>query len=97
MRAAFGPEAVVGRLGGDEFAVALSGDAAEVEAHLAAFRAELAAVRVGPPGAVRGVSVSTGTASAPGGVGTLERLLAAADQGQYVAKRARQAARTSGS
>lgn len=97
MRAAFGPQAVVGRLGGDEFAVALRRDAAEVETHLAAFRAELAAVRVGPPGAARGVSVSTGIASAPGGIDTLERLLAAADQGQYVAKRARQAARISGS
>ncbi|GAB4007988.1 hypothetical protein GCM10028772_21220 [Nocardioides ultimimeridianus] len=97
MRAGFGPQAVVGRLGGDEFAVALSGEAAELEAHLAAFRTALSAVRVGPPGAARGVSVSTGTASAPGGIGTLERLLAAADEGQYVAKRARQAARISGS
>ncbi|GAB3858441.1 hypothetical protein GCM10028801_18500 [Nocardioides maradonensis] len=73
------------------------GDVRDLDACLAAFDEAIAGVRVGPSGADRAISVSIGTSVADGGIATVERLLAAADAGQYVAKRARHAARTSGS
>ena len=97
LETAYGPGAAVGRLGGDEFVVAVGGtDEVDAAAHHA-FEEALAAVSVGPAGARRPVSASTGTARADAGIGTLERMLAAADKDQYVAKRARQAARIMGS
>jgi len=89
LRVAFGPDAVVGRLGGDEFAVAVS-DRSDEEVALAskALHSTLAEIMIGPAGAQRPVSVSLGTASADRGIGTVDRLIALADESQYVAKRA---------
>ncbi|HWJ81320.1 MAG TPA: sensor domain-containing diguanylate cyclase [Nocardioides sp.] len=94
----YGPTAAVGRLGGDEFAVAV-GDRTEDEVAKAqsALSAALARTAIGPAGAQRPVTVSAGTATAAGGIGTVDRLIAAADAVQYLAKRARQAPRISGS
>ncbi|KAA1420795.1 diguanylate cyclase [Nocardioides humilatus] len=93
LHGAYGVDAVVGRLGGDEFAVAApAGTATDVERATAELRAALAKVAIGPAGATRGLSVSVGLTSAVDGMGTLERLLAAADAGQYVEKRGRQSA-----
>ncbi|WP_183099369.1 GGDEF domain-containing protein [Nocardioides pelophilus] len=89
LRVAYGPDAAVGRLGGDEFAVAVSGRSGEeVELANKALHSTLAEIMIGPAGAQRAVSVSLGTASADNGIGTVDRLIALADESQYVAKRA---------
>jgi len=89
LRDAYGPDAVVGRLGGDEFAVAVGGRTeAEIEKANAWIHATLSEVRIGPQGAARAISVSLGVAEAIRGIGTVDRLIARADQNQYVAKRA---------
>lgn len=93
LRQCYGPDAVVGRLGGDEFAVAFTGGTtADVEAAADRLFDILSRSEIGPDSAVRPVSVSIGVAAAVHGIGTVERLIAVADENQYVAKRARHTA-----
>jgi diguanylate cyclase (GGDEF)-like protein/PAS domain S-box-containing protein len=93
----FGLGAAIGRLGGDEFAAAVSCNTSELNLALAHLDDAVAALRVGPAGAQRCITVSVGTSVAKRGIGTVDRLVAAADEVQYVAKRARHAARINGS
>lgn len=89
LRQTFGAEAVVGRLGGDEFAVAVvGGSVADIEASSDSLRDTLSRAGIGPDGDARGISVSVGVVTADRGTGTFDRLIARADENQYVAKRA---------